>query len=1399
MEEIIKKYENNKKIKNIIHLSDIHIRLNKNNSRYDEYIKVFNNLINNLSNYNNLHETIILITGDIFHDKNIIDSNGIALFNNLMAGLTKLTSVYLIMGNHDYRQEFDNDEIDILSALINDTNIPNLYYLKKTGLYLIGTDILFGLMAINDILTSGSTSGRIENLPEFPSPEKYKNIKYKIAIFHGMPDFIKNQNLPITWFRNYDFALLGDIHEQNIYNAKYDNENNIYDFSKKNKLIWGYPGSLIQQSFGETIDKHGYLFWDFENNIVKPIDIINEYILCNIKYKNNDWNTLYKNNILKFEDFINDNNFIKNINLRLSTKYKNYDLSNIISILNEKNIKFNLNHILQNDENLLENNESNDLIISYNSSDNYIKYISENINSNDTVFEKYNWKDIIKEPYNLLITDSFILDKIFKVCEKRNKKIETCIQKYNDSIDNSNIVNSTFKIKYISFDWILCFKNNCYINFENMNKNIVLINAPNGYGKTSLLEIISYGIFGEGFPSRKNKSFSSSVICNQKNQLNKKGNSNIKIIFEINNEKYVIERVFRYQKDVNKLNKAINKLYRFNVNDNKINLVLEKSDKAVDNWIKDNIGTIDSFLTSSIITQNSDKDFFSMDSKEQKKLLEQSLSLDSITKFDDLLKESNLAYNDIIENLNSIYTNSIKEIKDIKEDEINTLKNDVEKSNHDYNDLQDKLSNINNEISKVIQDDLNENDINKDDDSINNEIKILESKIEKDFEKNINILHQKKGKLLNKIETFLSIFNDLNINKDFIVDGNWFNSCNNIFGYSWSCYSREDSERYNNENVRNININELKKEYKLIKKYFQNIEKSEYDINNLNIKLKECNENIIKYSDNISELNSKIEHLYDLNETKNQKINKLSSKQNKLEKIELTIEKCNKNITKFEKMNNKFDNKKLSLDEDNKKLNEYNLLYDKYIKFCDKELELNSEINEIKNTEYPYNPKCECCQKQPWKLHLNNLESNLESILNDKNNVIISLKKYNSNIEKSKEFINDITKNINKINKWIEDYDYHKNNINYWKEQIILIEKNNKIINDINKITQLIENDKILLTEYKDNKKKLSILLKEETKTKTNYEEKIQQISKLVEWENKRDKNHDNILWYCWYSNKICNEYIQVKSEFTDITDKINIYNNNIKYNNKIDYWNNILKIKPIWKESISLKIQIKKKFKYLQVINSKYVELNKLFNFNKNKKKENEKLYNYIENLSLKNEIVEKLKNYFINYKEWLYKTKILPNIISNVNNITNILSKDNRIINLDYTLDKNTINWKMIDGKNTIIINNASGYQRFLLGLAVRITLSNINISKIKCKQLFIDEGFTSCDEENLNKMTSFISSLTNLYDSIVIVSHLKKIKDCAKIQIDINRNEKDSLSYINYGIKYKIESNKITTDNN
>ena len=75
----------------IIHLSDIHIRTgNFERSRYNEYMFVFKNLINSLKLIENFDEYIIVITGDIFHNKSQIESSGISLFTYLINELTKL-------------------------------------------------------------------------------------------------------------------------------------------------------------------------------------------------------------------------------------------------------------------------------------------------------------------------------------------------------------------------------------------------------------------------------------------------------------------------------------------------------------------------------------------------------------------------------------------------------------------------------------------------------------------------------------------------------------------------------------------------------------------------------------------------------------------------------------------------------------------------------------------------------------------------------------------------------------------------------------------------------------------------------------------------------------------------------------------------------------------------------------------------------------------------------------------------------------------------------------------------------------------------------------------------------------------------------------------------------------
>ena len=81
------------------------------------------------------------------------------------------------------------------------------------------------------------------------------------------------------------------------------------------------------------------------------------------------------------------------------------------------------------------------------------------------------------------------------------------------------------------------------------------------------------------------------------------------------------------------------------------------------------------------------------------------------------------------------------------------------------------------------------------------------------------------------------------------------------------------------------------------------------------------------------------------------------------------------------------------------------------------------------------------------------------------------------------------------------------------------------------------------------------------------------------------------------------------------------------------------------------------------------------------------------------------------------------------------------------------------------------------------MRITLSTIGVSTLKCSCLFIDEGFSSCDADHLNKIPLFLESLKNIYKSILIVSHIDEIKNNISYSYDIKRE--GNTSYIKYGI--------------
>ena len=242
-------------IKHIFHLSDLHIRNgDEKYSRYNEYINVFDNLF--ISIKNNIkklklsdNEYIIVITGDIFHNKNNIGNFGLMLWKILIKNLTSIGLTIILEGNHDSIQH----QINQPSLVTSTFEMNNLIILNETKSFIID-DIGFSYVNIRDTLDNYDTSGRKNILPEFPKIEN-DNIKYKIALFHGTFANIKlyngtqirdeNNPYPFEWIKNFDFALLGDIHLRQK------------DYYKS--LLWCYSGSLIQQNYGEDIINHGYV------------------------------------------------------------------------------------------------------------------------------------------------------------------------------------------------------------------------------------------------------------------------------------------------------------------------------------------------------------------------------------------------------------------------------------------------------------------------------------------------------------------------------------------------------------------------------------------------------------------------------------------------------------------------------------------------------------------------------------------------------------------------------------------------------------------------------------------------------------------------------------------------------------------------------------------------------------------------------------------------------------------------------------------------------------------------------------------------------------------------------------------------------------------------------------
>jgi DNA repair exonuclease SbcCD ATPase subunit len=1444
----------------IFHLSDLHIRNgDKITCRYEEYNEVFNNTIISITNEIKKLELlfdnfIIVITGDIFHNKNNIGNYGLFLYKNFIENLVKLGRVIILHGNHDRNQS----EIKQPSLVFSSTfNINNLTILNDTSSFVID-NIGFSYVSVDDTLDIYRNSGRIQDLPPFP--EIIEDVKYKIALFHGSfhnaklfnGDCIKDENnpYPLEWIKNFDYVLLGDIHKRQIF---------IY----KNNTYCGYSGSLIQQNFGENIVEHGYLIWDLENKKINEINVYNKIGYINIK-ENELEEILIRingNYEIKLKDYINSNLEYFPEKLEIKT-FSKINFENLNSLLKSFNISFNI--ISRLDEKKFIGDNDNDY--DYITKEIYNETQMINIVDNSFIldyFSKYLTSEKLKILYNIISNKEQLLFEISKYpselhseCIKRNKELSVEILKCVKSHDLKQL-KPKYYIRYLEWEGLFCYENKNYLNMSNLDLKTFLVKGLNGVGKSAIYDILTLAIWGEITTLKKNNNLSSGII-NYKKTL-----AYTIVDIEIDNVLYRIERDFAVKKDLTKINYNHKNIYKF-INEKDLELI--KKDSACETLIKQLFGTIDNFLSSSMITQNIDYDILTMDYKECLEIIDKSCNIEYINNLYNLFKTAINKYRDfrrIVESKKQVYEKliSTNKIEEVNEEEIINNKNKLDLLLKEKIELQDLFNSadyikidIKNPKTLLILDidyiKLIENlniQIKTEEEYLlykeqYNELKYL---LKDETMITLNVLKNSYNPLMimndeKKIKPceLLFIKKEEDLLKHYINDEDKFKD---IYIKSLEEYKDELkklNEKYNDLNNKHKEIinnkpNEItdpkisiENHLKEINKIFETVDDL-YNYISENIKETIIN-NIItkeynysdykKYLEKEIEINKKIklnkekiiklENDFKLTFSKQQTLNIKNKPETSISyKTSATI------IKKIKNINIKIIEKNITDDE-----NILNNYYEKQDNITKLETELLKYKQELllfnSNDDYKYNPLCDICCKRSWVCRIKELEliiNKLESDIKNKNDEIDNDENDYLLIYERNVINNEIKKEYELLNEWLEYYKSKELYDKITKELNSIISEKENINKEINNLDKELNEIKIIKIYFNN----ISYNLYETLKNIDLYEKykKWLDTYELINEEFINVKlNITNLEYYINYSINIKPRINSLQllnkeyKEWEDYETKTKIINafklfelkeHIEKYEKYKEYtYNNNLK--PFIKSKIILNEEIKEIENKIKIVENSIIKSSTINIYNKENRDSYDKLFEILTNLD---NILNTLETIITNFQAFridMYENHILNKLTDRTNKIIKSLCHINtKPFKLDYLItiikDNIHINWLInneieTNSKQLISINQASGFQRFVISLALRMSLF-VNKQEIMCNQLFIDEGFINFDKENLSIVPSFIKGLLSYFNNIVIVSHIDLIQDNIDEIAEIKYNKINSVSTMEYGNYKKV----------
>ena len=456
----------------------------------------------------------------------------------------------------------------------------------------------------------------------------------KVVLFHGTVDKAET---------DLGFKLPSDVHIDKFkgYDLGLLGDIHKRQFVNKEETI-AYCGSLVQQNHGEEIGK-GYLLWDVPKRTSEYIEIPNDYGYYTVVIENgklpNDLDNLPKR-------------------ARLRAKVANTSGTELKKCLAVIQHKYGIKEVVVHRTDILKDRvrDGNKLDLG-------------DVNNPDFQYE------MIEEYLN----NNFLIDN------ETLKKIKDINGELNGSLPIDNITkNVDWKLKRFEFDNMFSYGEDNVVDFTKLS-GVVGLFAANASGKSSLLDALCFCLF-----DTSTRTYTASSVLN-----NKKSSFKCKLLFEVNGQDYVVERIAKKQR-----NGHVKVNVDFYTHDDSGEVISLNGDqrRTTNNNIKQVVGTFEDFILTTLSAQNANTVFIDKTQKERKELLAQFMGLGVFDRLYTLANEEISEVQTVLRNFSK--TNYDEQLADV-ETNIDVLSDNLKDKRKEYKAIEKDVNILQKDILKL--------------------------------------------------------------------------------------------------------------------------------------------------------------------------------------------------------------------------------------------------------------------------------------------------------------------------------------------------------------------------------------------------------------------------------------------------------------------------------------------------------------------------------------------------------------------------------------------------------------------------------------------------------------------------------------------------------------------------